>query len=255
MRRRKSRRSKKLLALGGLFVVALIAGISAYFYQEVFLNNPFSTQQYGGAMVETFTPENDWEPGMQVTKDVAIENTGDYDLFVRVFMDEVWENATGPFYTLDSATPLFNMNTYTDELVSGGTVVYKELNVAETDDWTWFPDDGYFYYEYILEPGDTTQSLLESLTLAAKASMGTYIETVYYKLTDDIDWTEVTLTNPLPATYAMIKSQSVLTPDTGYANADYTLTIKTQLIQANAAAAVNELSPAWAVTIPTLPTP
>ncbi len=237
MRKRKSRKSKKLFALVGLFAVALIAGISAYFYQEVILNNQFSTQQYGGAMVEIYTPKNNWEPGMEVTKIVSVENTGDYDLFVRVKMTESWTYnlSTDPFYTSNSDSLLFYMAAYDDPIVEpDGTVVYKNLNVEADDHWTQHTD-GYFYYEYKLKPGEATQSLLESVTLAAQASMGDYVVKTFYKT--DGSWIEVTEAFPLPATYAMIKSESVLISDTGYANAFYTLTITTDLIQADAQAA------------------
>ena len=59
------KKNKKVLVLSGLLVLAMVAGVLAYFNKTTTINNPFSTKSYGGETVEKFNPGEgeDWEPG------------------------------------------------------------------------------------------------------------------------------------------------------------------------------------------------
>lgn len=82
--------NKKIAAAGGLAAIAVIGGTWAYFNQTTAISNPLGTGTYTTSMVERFTPESDWQPGVKVDKLVQAENTGDYPVLVRVKMDETW---------------------------------------------------------------------------------------------------------------------------------------------------------------------
>ena len=54
---------RKVILIAGIVTLVLAAGVLAYFSREMKIDNPFSTKEYGGEIVEKFTPEKDWEPG------------------------------------------------------------------------------------------------------------------------------------------------------------------------------------------------
>lgn len=142
------KKTKKVKAFAGLLALTLVVGSLAYFTKTMSIDNPFSTKKYGGETVEKFTPENNWEPGGQVTKEVQAKNTGDYDLWVRVKFDEKWErngkSIEGTNLSSIDAAKFFP--TSADNAVAGGSSVYKHLAGVEGDTWK-DGGDGYFYYK------------------------------------------------------------------------------------------------------------
>ena len=240
----EKKRSRKLPVAIGLVMVIAIGGVFAYFNQTITVDNPFSTKEYGGEIVEKFTPEEDWEPGEQITKEVTAKNTGDYDLFVRVKFSEKWErdgelidgtdltSADGGRFFPESAA----------NAVVGGSSVYK--NMAGLTDGSWLKkNDGYFYYGVKLSPGASTSKLLDYVTFCDDAYMGSYTEKMLYaQVTSgtepgDGDWTE---TRPVTAEGMDIYQKKVFEvdpDDMGLAAANYTLTITTEIIQADGDAA------------------
>ena len=85
----KSKR-KLIVALSGALALALVAGTLAYYTSTNTLDNQMKTAQYGNELEEKFTPKEDWQPGEKVDKEAGVNNTGDYDLFVRIKMGEEW---------------------------------------------------------------------------------------------------------------------------------------------------------------------
>ena len=188
-------KSKKVKIAAGLLALTLVAGSLAYFSKTMSIENPFSTGEYGGETVEKFTPEKDWEPGEQITKEVQVKNTGDYDLYVRVKFDEKWERTvtsengettTSKLFECSSSdkNKFFPENANTS--VTDGSSVYKHLvNVGENAAWT-DGNDGYYYYSKVLKKGEMTSQLMDYVTLCANADMGTYTESaVKYALVAD----------------------------------------------------------------------
>lgn len=235
------KKNKRTILIAGIAALVLVAGVLAYFSETMSIDNPFATKKYGGETVEKFTPEGDWEPGEQVTKEVKVDNTGDYNLFVRVKFSEKWERG-GNLITgtnLDSANGGFFPNS-ADASAAGGSSVYKEL--LNTGDWT-KKSDGWFYYNATLAPGESTSKLLGSVTLCKDADMGTYTEKMLYaqvaegREPQESDWTTV---KPSTAAGKDIYQKKVVELDSanaGLAGASYTLTITTEILQADPAAA------------------
>lgn len=242
------KKSKKVKAVVGLLALTLVVGSLAYFTNTMSIDNPFSTKEYGGETVEKFTPENDWEPGGQVTKEVQAKNTGDYDLWVRVKFDEKWERDSkiiaGTDLSSEDLTKFFPSSV--DAGVKGGSSVYKHLVGVDS---TWVDGkDGYFYYKSTLKPGEMTSTLMDSVTLCKDANMGDYtVSEIKYALVDksksaedltDNDYTYESA--PTVGDNQVLYQKKVVSLDpknAGLAGANYTLTITTELLQANADAA------------------
>ena len=252
------KKSKKVKAAVGLLALTMVVGTLAYFSKTMSIDNPFSTKKYGGETVEKFTPENNWEPGGQVTKEVQAKNTGDYDLWVRVKFDEKWERTVD-----DTKTTIFESSsvdkdnntknskffpTSADNAITDGSSVYK--NLAGVTDGSWIDgQDGYFYYKETLKKDQTTSKLLDYVTLCKDANMGEYtVSEMKYALVNenttadqlkDEDYTLSSAPDTIPKGKVLYQKKviSLDSAKAGLAGANYTLTITTELVQATAEAA------------------
>lgn len=294
--------SKKATALAGLGVLAVVGGTFAYYNQTVSLENPLTTGHYDNELIEDYTPPtDDLKPGATIDKVVGAKNTGDYPVMVRIKMDEVWrqKDADGNnqdiishdstegdgFAAIAIGTEDVGYGNEfdadqaddTDGLVDGDeSVVRKNLAEDFAEDWTYNANDGYWYYNKILNPDQTTGNLLESITLASDIDLGHYIQKDWYyvgpsSMTQDKvpTWNEYTVTrdetsgevtditigetsvgdrngdgitdaidmalalNITSEQKLFRKNESLLDEDAkGYANANYTLTVTSQFVQA-----------------------
>lgn len=218
--------SKKATALAGLGVLAVVGGTFAYYNEKVSLENPLTTGKYENELIEDYTPPTEeLKPGATLDKKVGAKNTGDYPVMVRIKMDEVWrrKDANGPtqdiishdstegdeFAAIEIGTKYgygneFDANQAVDDdgLVGGDeSVVRKNLAKGFAEDWTYNANDGYWYYNKILNPDQTTGNLLESITLASDIDLGHYIQKDWYArgnsgMTQDqvTAWEEYTVT-------------------------------------------------------------
>ena len=171
----KIERKGKKLSAKPLILAAAAALMSfgitwAYYSDIIVLANPFATSHSGAAMVEEFNPDSSFLPGETVIKKVAFQNTGEMDIFLRVEVppEEAWyakgENEPlGGDYTTDAV-----IKNWTDGIWPEGG------DAAFTDDWSQvFTDaDGtkYRYYRHILPAGETTEDILDSITLSTEVS-------------------------------------------------------------------------------------
>ena len=294
--------SKKATALAGLGVLAVVGGTFAYYNQKVSLENPLTTGHYDNELIEDYTPPtDDLKPGATIDKVVGAKNTGDYPVMVRIKMDEVWrqKDADGNnqdiishdstegdgFAAIAIGTEDVGYGNEfdadqaddTDGLVEGDeSVVRKNLAEDFAEDWTYNANDGYWYYNKILNPDQTTGNLLESITLASDIDLGHYIQKDWYArgnsgMTQDqvTAWEEYTVTrdetsgevidifingtsvgdrngddiiDAIDMAMALKitseqklfrKNESLLDEDAkGYADANYTLTVTSQFVQA-----------------------
>lgn len=243
------RKNKKVAGAVGLAAIMLVGGTFAYFNQTMNVKNPFDTGKYDTTVTEDFKPKEgeNWEPGAEVNKDVTVKNTGDYDVLVRVKFDEKWVNKdtkqtvkenTG----MDDTTSQDNA---TDGLVEKDrSVVVKTL---DKEKWVYNAADGYWYYKENLASKTDTGKFLDAVKLLEDADMGNYVVTNYYTTAADkpaedaiggdpaTQWVAYTGAVPKDATHNMVLTKQ--DPDkTGYGNADYTLTITAQTVQATEAA-------------------
>lgn len=258
------RRKTKVWLATGLLALTVVGCTWAYFTSTSHIDNRLSTKEYGNTITEKFTPRDDWQPGQKVEKVFAVKNTGDSTLVVRVKMDESWaKGGTPPFKTLSSVTDKERIFTpkqpsaVDGSVANDDTVVAKELNTAN-----WVFHEGYWYYKSLLTAGNETPALLNSITLDKDADMGKYTVTSYYhegtaaptfepggtgdKGTATGGWAKFTGAVPKPITAGntiFIRTVSKLdSTATGYAGADYTLTITAETCQATLDAVKTEWS-------------
>ncbi|WP_164516877.1 BsaA family SipW-dependent biofilm matrix protein [Clostridium transplantifaecale] len=264
-------KKRNIAALAGVAAVLTIGGSLAYFNQTMEVENNFDTAKFGSTLVEDFKPSEgkDWQPGVEVNKDVVVTNTGDVPVVVRVKMDEKWMRDNDAFKTITAADD--KGNTIVTVLQGGGqeedakdgltdpdkTVVHKTLN---TDDWK-LADDGWYYYVSNVPAagedgtGNTTEKFLDAVKLANDADMGEFVKTKYYQLEGEDAWvkfpvdedtkeqvTEEALEKMITAegkVIAKIKADVAVktgadgdTINKGYSDAEYTLTITAEVVQA-----------------------
>ena len=251
----------------GALSLAMIGGILAYYSSTSSIENKLATKKYGGEqIIEKFTPKNDWELGESVTKEVAVENTGEANLFVRVKLDEKWARGNDNFITLNSkdgdgkftnanfVAGSGQVNPLDGTTTGDGSVVTKTL---ESNKWVYSDVDGYWYYNAVLKPagqtGSKTELFLKNLTLAYDTDMGLLEEKKYYTTMEDAPannilsddesqgWKVFTGAVPSGATYSRSISDTKA-GYVGYAGADYSLIITYETYQATAEARAEAIS-------------
>ncbi len=265
------KRVTAIVALSALVVVGVIGGTYAYWNQTATIENPFDTGSYGTSLIEDFTPEENWQPGVEIDKEVYVENTGDQDVIVRVKLDESW--------TYDGETEAYKTNTaegdvydvYQESETDGLTAADKSVVTKYFEEDTNWVDggDGWYYYTVNLASGSYTDSWLTSVKLLDDADMGAYETKTYVTTDEDLDentvWYEYDLEDGMPmyvgtngafyyseadaaddANAEFVqhsKSENALELDTdgdevglGYSSSDYVLTITVQTVQATAEA-------------------
>lgn len=253
--------NKKVIGAAGLAAILVVGGSFAYFNQTMTVNNPFDTGKYDTNVTEDFDPTDgkNWEPGATVNKDVEVNNTGKYDVLVRVKFTEKWVNKDSGVEIAQNTTGLKGdayQTDATDGLTTGDySVVKKTLNDAN---WVYNNTDGYWYYKNNLKAGGSTGIFLDAVTLLEDADMGKYVTTNYYttatdkttvtEYSDDVnddatkwvkydDNTDGSLDKAVPDGAKHSMSVTKLDANaSGYGNANYTLTVTTQTVQATDAA-------------------
>ena len=142
-----------------LLTLFLVIGVTiAYFQSSASFENIFNTGTYKVVTTEVFESPNNWKPGEEIPKTITTKNEGTIPAAVRVSYTEKWEDKNGTDITTS---------------ISEGAVV---INLDNTSDWT--KEGNYYYYNYILNPNETTSSFIKSVTLNAQLGSG-----------DDIDCT------------------------------------------------------------------
>ena len=142
---------KRKLLIAILVVLVLgvsVAGTLAYFTQQETAHNVITTGSIQIELIEKaikdgkevdFKDVDGIVPGDEASKIVKVKNTGNNDAFIRLSVKKGIELA-------QSGTPDLNLITI-------------DFN---TDDWT-DGRDGYWYYNKVLKPGETTKPLFTTV--------------------------------------------------------------------------------------------
>ena len=187
----KNSKIKTLFILFILFLVIGIAGFTLAIYEtEDTFNNLFSSAIYQTSIAEQFVSPSNWKPGDTTQKSIEVTNTGNIPVKARVSYTETWEDPNG------NTLPLTNNN----ERVS-------IINFDNTDDWTKIGN--YYYYNETIDPNDSSNSFISSVTFNPNITN---------------DYTCSTVGN---------KTTCVSNNDS-YEGGKYTLTINVETIQADA---------------------
>ena len=165
----KSGMKKRMLtaALALCCLAVLATGTLAYFTAEETAQNVITMGALKMDLVELDADGQPWTdvenivPGMEVTKEAFVQNTGTVDFYTRVKITKSFEPAQG------------------DELPELKTGLV-ELDLGE--DWK-LGEDGFYYYEESVKPGEETEPLFTTVTFSTK--MGNEYQNV--KVIIDLD--------------------------------------------------------------------
>lgn len=148
---------KRVLLVGALAAACLSIlayGTAAYFTAQDTTQNVITAGNIAVALKETALPADGGDPvpfedvigvmpGTEVSKIIQVENTGDHPAYIRIRVDKTIILAEGQKGAVDP------------DLVSLHT---------DTDHWT--EKDGYYYYNAVLEAGETTEPLFTKVSFA-----------------------------------------------------------------------------------------
>ena len=139
---------KTLIAIIAVLLVLVVGATIAYFQSNASFVNIFNTGTYRVVTTEEFVGPENWAPGQEIPKTITSTNEGTIPAAVRASITEQW------------LKEIDGVETDITNQITNGTVI---INLDNTDYWT--HEGNYYYYKYILEPGDTTKSFIKSVTL------------------------------------------------------------------------------------------
>lgn len=193
-----SKNKKKLLVVGALGMLTVLGGTLAYFTTTTNIVNKFKTGLYQNKIVEEFVSPTNWTPGTVTEKTVKVTNSGDIPMAVRASITEKWVSASGKELSLKDS------NNNVASIIEFG------------DEWT-RDNDGFYYYgtkenKTVLDASAETTSFIksvkfnENIKATLKESVSSDGKTVTYTSSGD-----------------------------GYDNATYTLTVRIDTVEYDAA--------------------
>ena len=139
---------KALIAIALIICISFIGATFAYFTTTGTFTNLFNLGSYNIVTTEVFESPDNWAPGEEIPKTITTTNIGTIPAAVRVSYTEQWiKNING-------------VDTDITDQVDEGTAI---INLDNTSNWT--KEGNYYYYNYILEPNQTTSSFIKSVTL------------------------------------------------------------------------------------------
>ena len=139
------KKKRNLYILAFLCFITLVGVTIAYFTSTSTLENEFKSGKYKTVTEENFTSPTNWKPGDTTPKTITTTNQGTLPVRVRVKLEESWTSENNNDLLLK----------YNNERVS-------IINFDNQDDW--IKDGDYYYYIGDLAPGDSTSSLIQSVT-------------------------------------------------------------------------------------------
>ena len=120
----------------------------AYLIAQDRAANTFTVADTKITVEEEFEPPKKLEPGVDFTKAPTVKNMGIIPCFVRMRAD---------FSSLDAAN-------------------FSEIRGLDTTNWIYNSTDDYYYYQHLLQPGDSTTALFTSIKIRNDASPAAMID-------------------------------------------------------------------------------
>lgn len=134
------KKTKIILAASGILIGLAAVGIKAVGAYLMDKESETNKTVVGGnniEIVEEFVPPEEIRPGMVIPKDVSVRNTGPGSCYVRIWA-EISNSNMDKYLTVD-----WNMEDFLYE-------------------------DGYFYYEFVLDEGEQTPSLMTNIVISSE---------------------------------------------------------------------------------------
>ena len=150
-------KNKKPIIFIMLLVVLgmVVGGTLAYYTTTDTYENEFVAGKYDIETIEAFVSPENWTPGTTTPKTVIATNKGNTMAAVRVKLTPSWVDANG------DPLPLTDGN---DELAA-------IINFASDVNTKWVYENGYYYYVYPVKEGQSTSTLIESVTFNPDVEM------------------------------------------------------------------------------------
>ena len=139
------RRKRNLYIIAFLCFITFVGVTIAYLQSSAVFENIFNAGTYKTVTHEEFISPTNWTPGDETPKTITTKNEGTIPVRVRVKLEEEWTSKNGDSLDL----------TYNGENAA-------IINLDNEIDW--ILKDGYYYYTKELAPGETTSSLIKSVT-------------------------------------------------------------------------------------------
>ena len=140
-----------------LILIGAVGATIAYYTSNDTFSNVFNTNNYTMEVKETFESPDDWTPGTETPKEVVATNRGDTVAAVRVKLEESWVDSSG------NPIPLKDSNNNPAAII----------NFSIDKDVRWKKEGDYYYYSFPLDKGESTTSLLQSVTFNPDVQIGT----------------------------------------------------------------------------------
>ena len=139
----KKIKNKKIIFT--LIFIFTIGGTIAYLSTTDVFENIFVVGAYRIVSTEVFESPDNWKPGDETPKTITVKNEGTVPVKIRLSYTEEWKDENG------NNLPL----TYNNERLA-------IINFDNGQDYAY--RDGYYYYDYDLQPGEETSSFIKSVT-------------------------------------------------------------------------------------------
>ena len=144
-----------------LLILFLSIGVTiAYLQSTDIFENIFNAGTYSVITHEEFTSPDNWKPGDTTPKTITTTNEGTIPVMVRVKLEEEWNDSSNN--NLDLVFPSDGPDSVYDWDLDYSIERVSIINFDNIEDWVY--KDGYYYYVNELSPGDSTSSLIESVT-------------------------------------------------------------------------------------------
>jgi len=249
----RKRSGMVVCALAALLAVFMLGETFAFWTQELWVANEYQLGKYKTTIVEEFLPPSNWQPGLDINKDVKIANEGTVAAFVKTQINMNWVSGGNTQNSEENKSPAAKDApiglTFTAKgsgepeygalvkwgkevvLLAGGQTEVKSLRLGlpvvgtvQEAEGKWLllnevPDgEGalLFYYIGVLQPGTQTPLLVDSVEMnpLIEASILEF-HTTYDR--ERQEWL----------------TETVLNPTCSYEDARFTLTVNAVTVQAS----------------------
>ena len=148
------KKSKKVIILFIILLatLAIVTSIYAYFTYQSGRENTIILGYNKVELNEEYTPplnmEEEIKQGREVsfTKKPYVTNTGNVDCYIRV-KSEISDSRVKEYLSID----------------------YNSSSDINDDTAAWYYKDGYYYYKKVVKPGENTEPLFTTVTIASNA--------------------------------------------------------------------------------------
>ena len=143
-----------VVALVFALAAVVIGATIAYNRDRSVISNVFEISDYRVEFSDTFQSPSNWLTGQTVPKEIKVTNRTNTPVVARVKLTETWDSKDGMGLPLVGAQSNVRM---------------AIVNYLENSGWTL---DGTWWYSPVLQPGETSTSLITGVTLNEDADLG-----------------------------------------------------------------------------------